>query len=223
VRFIGYSAHWGGALPKIEGLLTVDVLNYGASISDLEVWIEILIPPLADKSGVFRGPHSISLLPVGRYINPLGSGQAAEFVLKNSRMNSMPPPPASGASDMVHAYAQVLKNVPRRHISLCIYSNGKRQRLRRIRSRTFHWHFDNFFGRVMKVKPPLRLRIYFSLFKWSKDNDAKRIRAWVDKWRPGYFDFWFGRFSDWFCLSDSPDHFRPQPPPPERPAHPIFQ
>jgi hypothetical protein len=211
LRYVGCSYVNVGRSSQGEHTLTVDILNYGAAIWEMEVWIEIFVPLWAknvDKN--VAGIHRIQLHPVGKQINPLNGGQAMEFNLTTTHLNRHALPGKPSNRDF---YGSLLGRLSRRYMSLCIYSNGKRVLLRRVRSRRLHWELDFFFGAKMKLSPPLRNKLFVTVFNWSRRKSGQSVKSRLDKWRLGYFDMWVHRIS----RSDSPEQFRPEVPRLHRP------
>jgi len=166
------------------------------------------VPPWIEGVQESAGLQRVQLEPIREYINPLNSGQAMEFCLSSTKLKSWP---CGNGTTRLESVASMLSKVPRRCVSLCVYANGKRKLLKRTRSRQFLFALDFFFGRPMKIPQPLPVRIFYFADKWKATPAGTRIRRHLDRWRPGYFDF----FIDYhlrYWAGRTRESFVPQPP-----------
>jgi len=213
VRYVGNKNSFGQNMVETR-TFTVDVVNWGASIHHLEVWIRIFVPPWIDKEFPKNtGNFWIYMPPVGKQSKTMETGEAQEFVLDAKSL--MHPHPGGVFDGMAH-HRELLKNLPRRYVSLCIFSNGRRRLLKRLKSWRFHYELDCFFDAKRKWSRPVKIRLAGLLFRFQHGKDGKgekseRIRKALDKWRPHYFDFQMEKLCDWLAgRKESPDRERPQ-------------
>jgi hypothetical protein len=150
----GYTHRGKPAMPTRH--FTVDVLSYGAAIWDVEAQIEIFVP--ATKRNLakgFSGTLILGLKPVGKYINPLNSGQGMIFEMWSNEMFGPDPSLKALLDDLI-------PHVPHKNFSLCVYCSEKRRLLRRVRHGMFRWQLDQFLGGLMKAKLPHYMKLYLN-------------------------------------------------------------
>jgi hypothetical protein len=163
---------------------TVDVLSYGASVWDVEVWIEMQFPLTPENvQAEALGRYSMQLVPISEYLNPLQAGQGILFEIRQSKLRGN----GSETSPIDRRYMEALRTLPHRNVSLCIYSSGKRKQLRRIRSTRFHWKLDQFLNGVMGAKPSIvdRVHAWFEIRRIRREDSRVRTLRLKNKPKTG--------------------------------------
>lgn len=164
-------------LKQSSRCFTVDVVSYGASIWDMEVQIELVIPDTKRNIAKgFTGTIILGLKPRGNYTNPLNAGQGTIWEMWSHEMLT------PEFQDQVY---KCLPLIPYENITLCIYCNQKRKQLRRIRSSLFHWQLDSFLEKKMNVKLP---RYLYQYLAWKNRHilrtDGRSLNTISRTWRP---------------------------------------
>lgn len=194
VRFIKSAFSVSAANLNGRTEMTVDVLNSGASIWDLQVTIEIWVPPWEASEPRQAMGYSIVLPPVGEQINPLNSGQAQEFLLTDDFFIHHH---AGQRIDSRDRYVKILKKLPAKYVSLCIWSNDKRMLLKRIKSRHVRFQCYSFFGIRSEACVPWRSRLAGRVFRFAHSARGEQLAKKLDKWRPGWFKLRMEQLESW--------------------------
>lgn len=127
---------------------TVDVLSYGAAVSDMTVSVEMFVPPTPETTKErIAGWFEMELKPDGKVQNPLNAGQAQRFKLDSDNYKGETP-------ELREHVRKILAAVPKRNVALNVYCNSKRTRLVQVKSPMFLWRLDYFLEGQLAARCP---------------------------------------------------------------------